>query len=84
MSIMDVTISISEKVAEKLRQRAQESGQPLSAYTSQVVEQAVERPSLEELLAPVQDDFADSGMTGDQLIELGRNLLDRVRSGQKG
>ncbi len=61
---MDVVISIPDQVAAKLRQRASASGQALPEYTSKLVEQVVQGPTLEELLAPVQADFARSGMTG--------------------
>jgi len=80
---MDVVISIPDQVADKLRQRAKASGQPLGAYTARIVEQAVAGPTLEELLAPVQADFARSGMTEPQLLELGRDLLDKVRAEKK-
>ena len=80
---MDVLISIPEQLAAKLRQRAKASGQPIGDYTSRIVEQAVRGPTLEELLAPVQADFARSGMTGDQLLDLGRDLLDKVRAEKK-
>ena len=39
---------------------------------------------LEELLAPVQADFARSGMTQDELIDLGRGLVEKVRADRKG
>ena len=60
------------------------SGQAVDAYTSKIVEQAIQAPTLEELLAPVQADFARSGMTEDQLLDLGRELLDKVRAEKKG
>jgi hypothetical protein len=74
---MKVTISISDQVADKLRERADASGQPLGDYTSKIVEQAIQGPTLEELLAPVQADFARSGMTEEQLLDLGRELLEK-------
>jgi hypothetical protein len=80
---MDVLISIPDQLAETLRQRASASGQLLGDYTARIVEQAVKGPTLEELLAPVQADFSRSGMTEPQLLDLGRDLLDKVRSEQK-
>ncbi|HZL37268.1 MAG TPA: hypothetical protein VFC78_18255 [Tepidisphaeraceae bacterium] len=77
---MDVLISIPDQVADKLRERARASGQPIDAYTSKIVQQAVTGPTLEELLAPVQADFFNSGMTDEQLLEIGRDLLDKVRT----
>ena len=80
---MNVTISIPDDVATKLHERAAASGQAVPAYASQLVEQAVKSPTLEELLAPVQADFARSGMTGNQFVDLGRDLLDKVRAANK-
>ena len=81
---MNVTISISDDAAAKLRERAIASGQPVSEYTSKLVEQAVKSPTLEELIAPVQADFARSGMSTDQFLNFGRDLLDKVRAEKKG
>jgi hypothetical protein len=80
---MDVLISIPDQLAETLRQRASAGGQPLGDYTARIVEQAVQGPTLEELLAPVQADFARGGMTEPELLDLGRELLDKFRSEQK-
>lgn|GEM_PF-3501565 len=80
VKIMNMTISISKQVADKLRRRARASGQPLPAYASKIVEHAIQGPTLEELLAPVQADFARSGMTEKQLLGLGRKLLHKVRA----
>lgn len=80
---MDVTISIPDHIAAKLRERASASGEGVPAYTSKLVEQAVKGPTLEELLAPVQADFSGSGMTETELLDLGRDLLEKVRSEKK-
>jgi hypothetical protein len=81
---VNVTISIPDDVAAKLSERASASGQAVPAYTSKLVEQAVRSPTLEELLAPVQADFARSGMTESQLLDFGRDLVDKVRAEKKG
>ena len=80
---MDVVISIPDQVADKLRRRARAHGQRMRTYTSKIVQQAVQGPTLEELLAPVQRDFARSGMTEKQWLDLGRDLLDKVRAEKK-
>ncbi|HTV48317.1 MAG TPA: hypothetical protein VMG59_07730 [Phycisphaerae bacterium] len=80
---MDVVISIPKRVVAKLRRRAKASGQPVPAYASKIVEQAVKGPTLEELLSPVQADFVRSGMTEKQFLDLGRKLLDKVRAEKK-
>lgn len=76
---MTLTISIPDDVASRLSERAAASGQAVPDYASQLVTQAVKSPSLEELLAPVQSEFAKSGMTEQQLLDLGRELLRKVR-----
>jgi predicted transcriptional regulator len=81
---MTVTISIPDEIATKLRERASASGEPISEYTSRLVEQAVKSPTLEELLAPVQRDFARTGMTEAEFLEFGQNLMEKVRSEKKG
>lgn len=48
------------------------------------MEDAVKRPSLEELLAPVQADFARSGLTEAELLDFGRDLREKVRAEKKG
>ena len=80
---MDVTISIPKQVAVRLRRRAKASGQPLSTYAAGIVRKAIQSPTLEELLAPVQRDFERSGMTDKDLLKLGRKLLGKVRAENK-
>ena len=80
---MTLTISIPEDAAAKLRERATASGQAVPDYASQLVEQAMKTPTLDDLLAPVQADFAQSGMTEAELLDLGRNLLEKVRAEKK-
>ncbi|HXE52687.1 MAG TPA: hypothetical protein VN541_06705 [Tepidisphaeraceae bacterium] len=79
----DVLISIPDQIADKLRKQASANGQPLDAYTSKLVERVVQGPTLDELLAPIQADFARSGMTEDELLSLGRDLLEKVRAEKK-
>jgi predicted transcriptional regulator len=76
---MDVTISIPDEVAERLERRAADVGQSVPAYAARVVADTVTRPTLDEILAPVRENFARSGMTEDQLIDLGRTALAEVR-----
>jgi len=81
--VMTLTISISDDSAAKLKERASASGKAMPEYASHLVEQAVKSPTLEELLAPVQADFARSGMSEDELLDFGRGLLDKVRNEKK-
>jgi hypothetical protein len=80
MCCMDVVVSISDELAAKLKDRANANGEAVPAYISKLVEQAIQSPSLEELLAPLQADFARTGMSQEELLNFGWGLLEKVRS----
>jgi hypothetical protein len=80
---MDMLISIPEEIALRLKERAAKIGQTMPAYTTNLVVEAVTKPTLDELLAPVRDDFAKTGMTGDEIMDLGREILTAVRQENK-
>jgi predicted transcriptional regulator len=80
---MNVTISLPDDVAKKLEQRAAGMGQSVPAYASRVVADNVTRPTLDEILAPVREDFVRSGMTDAELMDLGRIALAEARQAKK-
>ena len=78
MSIVDhetseisMRVKLSRKAKEKLTSLAAEHGQGIDEFASELLEQAVTRPNLDELLAPVRADFANSGMSEQEIMELG-------------
>jgi hypothetical protein len=77
---MTVSISLSAKAEAQLKERAAAEGKDLTAYASELLEHAVARPSLQELLAPSQAEFENTGKTREQVMEMGRRIVDRVRS----
>jgi len=78
-----LTLRLTEETRRKLAERAAQDGRDMSDYASGLIEQAVSRPTLEELLAPVRADFTKSGMSDDQIMELGRKELDALRKERK-
>jgi hypothetical protein len=80
---MVLSISLSPVAEAKLKERAVAEGKDPSAYAADLLEKAVTRPSLEELLTPSQAEFARTGKTKDQVMEIGRRAVERVR-GAKG
>jgi hypothetical protein len=66
---MELQINISAEAESKLKERAAAEGKDPTAYASELVEQAVKKPSLDAVLAPLRKEFEDSGMTDDQLLE---------------
>jgi hypothetical protein len=80
---MTLSISLSRKAQAKLKKQAAAEGKDLTAYASDLLEKAVTRPSLQELLAPSQAEFSKSGKTHQQVMQTGRRIVQRVR-GAKG
>jgi hypothetical protein len=64
---MTLVLSVSPSVEAKLRQRAAAEGQDPTTYASKLLEQAVSRPSVDELLAPLREEFAASGTSDEEL-----------------
>ena len=73
-------LRLSKQASEKLSKRAAESGRDVASIASDLIEQAITRPSLEELLAVSQAEFASTGMTESEMMDFGRELLAKVRS----
>lgn len=49
-----------------------------------VIARDAPHPSLDEILRPVREDFAKSGLSEEQLMDLGRRALEEVRGVGKG
>lgn len=79
---MTLHISISPQTEAKLRERASACGQDVSSYAASVLDQALDKPSLEETLAPVRRAFEKSGMSEDELSELLEREKHAMRAGQ--
>lgn len=76
---MDIRISIRPEMQEKLQQRAVASGQNVEAYIERLIERALSGPpSIDELLAPVREQFAESGVTEDELDALIEEAREEV------
>ncbi len=80
---MTVTISLNDDVAAKLLKRAGEEGKAVDDYASQLLEQVITKPTIDEILAPFRKQVAESGMTDEELDEFHRDLLVRVRADAK-
>ncbi|HEY8750501.1 MAG TPA: hypothetical protein VIM11_21125 [Tepidisphaeraceae bacterium] len=76
---MTLSISLSPEVEARLKERAAAEGKDPTAYVSDLVTQVITQPSLEELLAVSQAEFASTGMTSDEVMDFGRELLEKIR-----
>ena len=67
---MEITISVAPNIEGILAQKAAAEGQNIKEFIESLVEKQAVRRSLDEVLAPMREDFAKSGMTEDDLDEL--------------
>lgn len=65
---MTLTLELTPAATARLRQQAEAAGQDLMSYAARLLERAAARPALDELLAPLRREFAESGMSDDELI----------------
>jgi hypothetical protein len=96
---MSITIRLPPETEEKLRQRAAEVGQTVDGYVRQIVERDVlggngghsggfhslpaPLPS-DEALAPFRKEFAESGMTDDELLKFFEEVREEVYQEKQG
>jgi len=67
---MSVTIQLPIEDEARLAMKAKHAGVDLPTYVERLLKAEMSRPPLEEILKPVQDAFANSGMSEDDLTEL--------------
>jgi hypothetical protein len=67
---MSLTIQLPLEDEARLVLKAKRAGVDVPTYVERVLKAEISRPPLEELLKPVWDAFADSGMSEDELSDL--------------
>ena len=68
---MTVVLELKPEVEKALQKKAKDNGFELNVYLEKLIEKDVDRArTLDEILAPVRKNFAESGMTEDELDEL--------------
>ncbi len=76
-------LRLTQQAKDKLTQQAAETGRQLDDVASELLEQAIARPSVDELLAPFRKQVAESGMSDEELDDFHRDLLQKVRAEKK-
>jgi hypothetical protein len=74
-----LTLRLTQQAREKLAQISRENGVDLAAVASELVERAVTKPSVDELLAPYRQQVKESGLSDEELDAFHRDLLQKVR-----
>lgn len=69
---MEITFTVSDEIARQLFNRADKEGKDVSTFMAKVAEREAKKPTLDELLAPVRKQFAESGLSEDDLTKLVR------------
>lgn len=79
METMTLTINVRENTKAILEQKAKSHGKDFAEYVEELLEKDADRPkTLDEILAPLRRNFAESGMSEedlDALIESERQAL---------
>ncbi|MCI0334893.1 MAG: hypothetical protein L0228_16905 [Planctomycetes bacterium] len=72
-------IPLPPDTEETLRERAKANGEDVSSYAARLIQEVLSTPSVDELLAPFRRQVEESGITDDELDELGEELRRDVR-----
>ncbi len=79
METVILTIQVPQSISAILEKNAKNKGKNVAEYVEGLIEKDIERrKNLDEILAPLRKDFADSGMTEedlDTLIESERQTM---------
>ena len=67
---MSIQISISAGAEHRLLDKAREAGLPPEALAAKILEEQLSRPSIEEILRPLREQVAASGISEDELGDL--------------
>lgn len=83
---MTLTIQLTPEQEARLRERAARQGQDATDYARSLIDKGLTLPTLDEILAPIRQDFRDSGMSEvdlENLIEGARDAVYRERHSPK-
>jgi len=79
METMTLTIQVPQNIGAILEEKARNQGKDVSAYVENLIEKDIDhRKTLDEILAPIRKNFAESGMSEedlDALIETERQAM---------
>jgi predicted transcriptional regulator len=76
---MRYTINLPDEAAAKLQERAQANSTSTDVYIEQIVQDALTKPTLREILAPIHQEFLESGMSEGELDSVLQDALQQSR-----
>jgi hypothetical protein len=87
--MMTITIELTLDEERRLQERAAQSGQDLTAYLRGLIREDLEAPPaagsriFAEILAPIHEEFRESGMSEEELEALLREELNASRADRR-
>ena len=84
---MTITLDLPPEVETALQKKAAANGKSIQTYIFETLETQALKLPLDEILAPIRKDFAESGMTEtelDELIENERKAMWEEKNGKRG
>jgi len=79
---MTIHISISPGAEHRLHDKARAAGLAPEALAAKILEEQLVRPSIDEILRPLREEVAASGMSEDQLGDLLEKAKHEMRAKQ--
>lgn len=79
-----LTLSLPPDVESRLNAKAEAAGADVSTYAARLIQAAVQRPDLDELLKVVRAEFAASGMSEAEAAERYEQEKHAVRQARQG
>jgi hypothetical protein len=79
---MTLTLNLPAETGRKLRACAAARGQDMASFALRAIQEtlrATPLPTTDERLAPLREEFRESGMTEDELCELLKEARDEAR-----
>lgn len=80
MDTMTLTINLPKDVGTAVEKKAKLSGRDSAEFIEDLIAREVNRPSLDEILAPIREGFKKSGMTESELEDLIDSEIKAMRA----
>ena len=71
-------LRLSKLASDKLAQRATESGRDIASVASDLIEQAVTQPTVDDVLAPFRKQVEESGMSDQELDAFFQDVREKA------
>ena len=78
METMTLTISLPKDVGVALESKAKMSGRDSAEYVEDLVTKEVNRPSIDEILAPFRRQVEESGITDDEFDDFVEEIREEI------